>query len=404
MKILSINNSADIYGASRCLVRLYSRFARDGHEVHVVLPEHGPLEAMLLAEGITVHLDRGLSILDRAALRSLPGVLRFALGLPLSALRLARLIRRLKIDIVHSNTAVLPSPALAAWVTGRRHVWHLREFFSEFRGLWKPFQRYMIGFSDAVIAISTCTRDQFDPRFRAKVKVIYDGLDPAENKLLAPGRIAADFRANFSGALLLVGVIGRIKWLRKGQEVLVRAAALVRERRPGVHYVVVGSAAAGNENHVTRLEALIRECGMTDRITLAGEVAEPEHLYQAFDLTVVPSIQAEPFGCVVTESMAQGVPVIGSRSGGIAEQIVDGQTGLLFAPGDERALAAALDKLLADPALRRRMGEESSMRVQTHFHMDATYAKTLQLFRDLCGSGVHGCAGSVSRLHEKAQL
>ena len=77
MKILSVNNTADLYGASRCMERLLGRFTQDGHEVHAVLPERGRLADLLEARGVRVHTHRCLAILDRAQLRSLSGCLRF---------------------------------------------------------------------------------------------------------------------------------------------------------------------------------------------------------------------------------------------------------------------------------------------------------------------------------------
>ena len=251
MKILSVNNTADIYGASRCMERVFGRFAQDGHEVHAVLPERGPLAELLENRGVRVHIHSRLAIIDRAQFRSPLGILRFLLFFPISVLWLIALILRLRIDVIHTNTIVMPSPPLAAFFTGRTHIWHVRELLGEFGWLFKPYQHYIHSFSSAVVAISCCTRDQFSPRLREKVRVIYDGLD--ENAAMADPVHIQEFRERFPSKATLVGVVGRIKWHRKGQEVLVRAAGLLRSHHPNAHYVVVGSAAPGNEQHEVRL-------------------------------------------------------------------------------------------------------------------------------------------------------
>ena len=378
MKILSVNNTADIYGASRCMERVFSRFVQDGHEVHAVLPQQGPLAQLLEARGVRVHIHSRLAVVDRAQFRSLLGIARFLLFFPISVLWLVALVLRLRIDIIHTNTIVMPSPALAAFFTGRSHIWHVRELLGEFGWLFSPYQHYIHLLSSAVIAISDCTREQFSPRIRAKVHVIYDGLDLTAS--IANRASIRTFRESFSSADMLVGVVGRIKWHRKGQEVLIRAAALLRFHHPNTHYVVIGSAAPGNEQHEVRLRELISACGLDDAVTLTGETQDPASVFAALDIVVVPSIQPEPFGCVVIEAMAAGTPVIGSRCGGIAEQVIDGLSGLLFCPGDAEDLAEALHSMLTNRALREQIAEEGRRRVRNKFRLESTYQTMAALF------------------------
>ena len=384
MRILSVNNTADIYGSARCMERVFGRFAKDGHEVHAVLPKHGPLVQLLESKGIRVHIHRHLAIIERSQFRSLFGVLKFLFFYPISVIWLGALILRLRINLVHSNVAVMPTPAMAALLTGRPHVWHVRELLSEFGSLWLPYQHYMHALSAAIIAISYCTRDSFSPQLRDKVRVIYDGLD-ASTTTPDPVKVKA-FREQFPEKML-VGVVGRIKLHRKGQEVLVGAADLLRRHYPHVHYAIVGSAAPGNEGHEARLRDLIMRAGLQDTVTMTGENQDSASVFAAFDIAVVPSVQAEPFGCVVIEAMAVGTPVAGSNNGGIAEQIVDGESGLLFSPGSAEDLAEALHRFLSDPALRRSVSQAGLFRVQKHFSLEETYRTMATLFNGLAGSG-----------------
>lgn len=381
MKILTVNNTADIYGASRCLERVFGCLAEDGHEVHAVLPERGPLAALLEARGIQVHVHPGLSVVDRAQLRTVAGCLRFAFQLPLSVAFLRSLIVRLQIEAVHTNTVVMPSPPLAALLTRRPHVWHVRELLAEFGWLWKPYQRFVLALSSTVVAISTAVRDQFDRKRQGKIRVIYDGLDEAAGEP-DPLRVQA-LRAMFPAAALLVGVVGRIKWHRKGQEVLVRAAAIVRKRYPETRYVVVGTPSPGNEDHETRLRELITANGLDASVTLLGDRDDPVSVFAALDMAVAPPVQPEPFGCVAIEAMAVGRPVVGSRAGGLAEQILDGETGFLFEPGDSEELARHLEILLGDPALRQAMGAAGKARVREHFSLEHTHRAMSEVFLEL---------------------
>jgi glycosyltransferase involved in cell wall biosynthesis len=235
--------------------------------------------------------------------------------------------------------------------------------------------------SSAIIAISYCTRDQFIPQLRDKIHVIYDGLDAT---VTTPDPVTVDtFRKSFVSNGLLVGVVGRIKFHRKGQEVLVQAADLLRARHPDVHYVVVGSAAPGNEEHELRLRSLISTSGLDQTVTLTGDVVDSASVFAALDVAVVPSVQPEPFGCVVIEAMAAGTPVVGSNNGGIAEQIEDGVSGILFAPGSAQDLAQALDRLLTDAEYRQRTSEEGRRRVRNAFSLESTYLSMAALFEEL---------------------
>jgi N-acetylglucosaminyldiphosphoundecaprenol N-acetyl-beta-D-mannosaminyltransferase len=378
MNILSVNNTVDVYGASRCMERVFGRFVQDGHNIHAVLPENGPLVELLKARGVRVHIRRCLSIVDRAQVDSVAGCFRFVVLFPISVIQLIILTLRFDIDVIQSNTGVLPSSGVAAFITGRPHVWHIRELFGEFGRLWKPYQRYISHFSTSVVAISRCTRDQFDPTLRSKVQVIYDGLEETLAKVNPVARDA--FRSKFPADKLLIGVVGRIKWHRKGQEVLVRAAARLQERYPHVHYVLVGSPAPGNELHEIRLRELIVESNLESHFTFVGDTQDPMSVFAALDVAVVPSVQPEPFGCVVIEAMSAGTPVVGSRCGGIAEQIVDEVSGLLFAPGDSEGLANALERLINDPALRQRMAKEGFDRVREAFPLENTYRQMASIF------------------------
>ena len=93
--------------------------------------------------------------------------------------------------------------------------------------------------------------------------------------------------------------------------------------------------------------------------------AEALALYQGADIAVVPSLWREPFGLVAVEAMAAGLPVVASDTGGLSDIVRPGQTGLLVPPGDAAALAAALETLLDDAALRARMGAAGRIQAET---------------------------------------
>ena len=109
MRIVSVNNTADLYGASRCLERLAARLVGGGHDVLVVVPTAGPLKEALELSGVTVLLHPLLSIVDRNTTRTWRGRLILLLTFPLSVAWLAMVILRFRADLVHTNSGVVLS-------------------------------------------------------------------------------------------------------------------------------------------------------------------------------------------------------------------------------------------------------------------------------------------------------
>jgi glycosyltransferase involved in cell wall biosynthesis len=104
-------------------------------------------------------------------------------------------------------------------------------------------------------------------------------------------------------------------------------------------------------------------------------------LYERGAVVAVPS-HREGFGVACAEAMAHGRPVVASAVGGLLDLVVDGETGLLVPPGDVAALRAALESLLGDEALRRRLGEAARERVRTHFSWPSVTDATLAAYEE----------------------
>jgi glycosyltransferase involved in cell wall biosynthesis len=101
------------------------------------------------------------------------------------------------------------------------------------------------------------------------------------------------------------------------------------------------------------------------------------------DVCILPSAQPEPFGGVVMEAMALGIPVIGTKIGGTVEQIEDGKTGFLVPPADPQAIAAAVAKLASAPERRRQMGLDGRKRVADQFNIGAMTTRIVAAYESL---------------------
>jgi glycosyltransferase involved in cell wall biosynthesis len=177
-------------------------------------------------------------------------------------------------------------------------------------------------------------------------------------------------------------VLGRISsW--KGQDVLLRAIAGV----PDVVAVVAGDAWPGQERHEAALRDLAAELGIGARVQFVGFVADPRPLYAAADVVVVPSTRPDPLPNAALEAAAAGCCVVASRHGGLPEIVRDGETGLLVAPGDPAALAAALGRLAADRALGPRLGTAAAIDVSARFAPARLLAGVQALYDELLLTG-----------------
>ena len=138
----------------------------------------------------------------------------------------------------------------------------------------------------------------------------------------------------------------------------------------------------GDGEMLEELQQLSASLGVEDRIHWLGLVPDPLDLLQASDVFLLATV-GEAFGLVLAESMACGVPVVGSRAGAIPEVVEDGVTGLLVTPRDPVTLADGIEKLVRNKSLCQEMSRAAVARVQDKFTMDRTVLETLQVYESL---------------------
>jgi glycosyltransferase involved in cell wall biosynthesis len=211
--------------------------------------------------------------------------------------------------------------------------------------------------------------------YRDKCVVVPYGIDPSSMADIPERRRrAAALQAEHGRPLVLFA--GRLVSY-KGVDVLIRACANTTAR-----VLIVGDGPMR-----ARLQALALETGVADRVRFLGSVPDPElaALYHACDLFVLPSVtRAEAFGMVQIEAMACGKPVVSTAlASGVPWVNQHGRTGLVVPAGDADALAGAIRSLIANPALRRQMGEAARTRVLAEFTADRMAERTVSIYRDV---------------------
>ncbi len=187
---------------------------------------------------------------------------------------------------------------------------------------------------------------------------------------------------------LLVGAVGRLQPEKAFDVLIVAAVSLLGQ---GFDFELV---IAGEGPDRARLEALIRECGHGDRIRLLGHCTDTLALYHAMDLFVLSSVR-EGLPNVLLEAMALEVPVVATQVGGVPRLVQREENGLIVAPGDLAALAAAISKLLGDNALRARLAAAGRRTIETRF----SFARRMEEIR-----GVYDrVMGAESRRQESGE-
>jgi glycosyltransferase involved in cell wall biosynthesis len=381
-RVLYLQNTADLYGASRALLNLLGALDRDRFAPLVVLPSGGPLVGHLRALDIDPIIAPHLRVLWASVVRSWR-VLPFGLGLLPSALALSRLARQQNVALVHSNTWTILSGALGAQLAGLPHVWHIREILRSMGGLKPALLAYTVRSARRLICISAAVAAQFAGRARPdRLRIIYDGL-PLSARTDPAAAVALRQRYGLGANTHLVGLIGRLH-PQKGQADLLRAyAQLAPHLRATTCLVIAGDPLPGSEVLADELAALAHELGIAEQVRFLGFLADVRPMLDALDILVLPATRPEGLGGVLLEAMAARVPIIATRAGGPVELIDDGVNGLLVPPQRPDELARALERLLDDPQQRRSMATAGRQLVERRFDAAGMAAQVMQLYEEI---------------------
>ncbi len=352
-----------MYGSDRCLYELLRGADKNQIWPEVVLPFEGELSEKLRALGIPVYITDPW-VLRKGVFHSMQ-FLRYVLKLPVSVFRLARIIRNRHISVVYSNTSVIPGAALAAFVTRRPHIVHLREFYDNYPGLSPFYRSFLCLFSRRIVAISTAVAAFVKKSCPEKVIRVYDGIDLG--RFTGTDSTVPDMLSSWKHEnRIIVADIGRISPI-KGQELFIDAARLCFEQHPDLRFLVVGGVFRGNESYLERLQARVRALGLQNAVLFTGFRRDADDFIRNSDIIVLSTLISEGLGQVVMEGMAAGKAVVAPDKGGPVELIEHETDGILYEAGSIDALARSVLRLADDSVFRKSLGKNARDKAHRQF-------------------------------------
>jgi len=396
MRVVYLNPCGKLGGAETSLLEIMASLhaAAPEWEIHLVLGEDGPFADEARARGAQVTVEPFPAALARLGdsrrhpLMAIGNLLRAAGSARSYRRRLARILKKLRPDAIHTNGFKMH--VLGAWARPRSTplIWHIHDYVSTRRLMSRLLRLFRRACSMAVVNSQSVASDVQTVLPNLKVVPIYNAIDLQR---FSPdgSRLDLDALAGLpqpAGPVVRVGLIGTFaRW--KGHQVFLEALARLA---PGVNvrgYVVGGPIYQTSDSQWAE-EELRREAdrlGVSGRVGFTGFLRDIPSVMRSLDIVVHASTQPEPFGMVIIEAMACGRAVIVSASGGSRELFVAGQEALAHSPGDAQALADAIWHLASDTASRARLGKAGRERAERLFDARRLAGELLSVYEKVSG-------------------
>ncbi|MEZ5971737.1 MAG: glycosyltransferase family 4 protein [Hyphomonadaceae bacterium] len=372
MTVLQVTPELNAGGVERTTLEIAEAISRAGG-LALVASAGGRLEPDLKTTG--------------GELVRIPAASKNPITLIANAFKLAKLMRDRKVQLIHARSR---APAWSALLAARMAR---VPFVTTYHGIYnakspiKALYNSVMARGDVIIANSEFTREHVLAHHDVmpeRVIAIPRGVDL---DVFDPQSInteeVADLRAKWgvkAGQCVVLVPARLTRW--KGQMVLIEAARLLNERRPGAAKIIIAGDDQGRRAYTQEMLSAIKAGGLQDVVSLAGHLRQMPLAFAASDMAVFPVIEPEAFGRGAVEAEAMGVPVIASNLGGYTETVVEGQTGFLVPAGAEGPLCGAMERMIdAGAEKRAEMGKKGQERVRALYSKAALQSATLAVYQ-----------------------
>ncbi len=303
---------------------------------------------------------------------------------PVSALRVARLLRERNYDLIHAEASkdlwvLVPALGLAGSTVPLLLSKHVGSFIVKRDFLHRWIYRRV---NRALAVSSVIEKNLLDttPLDRSRITLLHDAVDIRKfDPAAADGKI---IRRKFGirDDEIVLGITSRFS-PGKGHEEFLRAAALLCGKLGNLRFLIVGEPSAGENAYAESIHRLAVELGLNERVIFTGYRSDIPEVLAALDIFVFPS-HAEAFGMSLVEAMSMEKPSVCSNCDGIVDIAIDGVTSFLVDRMDHNGLAEKIACLINNPQLRSEMGRAARKRVIENFSFNTFLKKLLDIYSE----------------------
>lgn len=304
-----------------------------------------------------------------------------------AAIKLAKLIKAEKIDLVHTNNSITPVGALAGWVAKTPHVWHIREAFGSKRQ-YQPILSDALTFwlmkhlSDVIICNSAYTAEPFRVR-EIKCMIIQNGIDLSDFPYQDTRGESIRSQYAIKQDEIVIGMVGNLSTQLKRHNIFLDMTQTLLKDHHQLKFIIFGGSTNLDQTQYTRaLAQQVNSSGLSDKVIWAEFIEDTSAMMNSIDILVHPAL-TEGSGRVIMEAMAAGKPVVAMKSGGVQELIRDGENGFLIQPGNDQDLGVKVKLLLEDDNLRQNIAGNARIYAHSHFSNQANMRAIEDIYQNL---------------------
>jgi glycosyltransferase involved in cell wall biosynthesis len=399
--ILYVESNVDgtIGGSYYSLFFLVSTIDKSKYNTSVVFYRKNPMiknfteigcKVILFKKGETININRWLKnkiynpIFSRILwipLKFLQMISNLFIDAILPTFKCYYIIKSENIDIVHmNNTLQKPQEWIfAAIITKTKLVAHERGINTRI----SKISKLLAGSFDAVICISKAVIKNLENNcgLKKNLHLVYNALDPTQ---FQPNRNIHEIKKEIGLKRedFVVGVIGNVKaW--KGQDVALRAIAIVKQKYTNVKCLIIGGSAKSADEYSLKINSIVQKNQLEKNVLFLDFRLDVKNYVNALDILLHTSVLPEPFGRVLLEGMALEKPVVTVSIGAGPEIVVHQETGLVIEPGNEHALANAIIFLYENRSISKKMGIAGRQRLEQNFKVDDNTKKTEEIYQKI---------------------
>jgi len=388
IKITFIEQDTGIGGAEVNLFYLFERMNRDRFHPIVVVPYEGPLTERLEEMGVEHRIIRQVKFISTSTYvfgKKIfnPFAVLFDIMIFLPTIwRIRSFLKKEEINIVQTNSMVAHIyGAIAARLAGVPCIWHMQDIVDPKMalGLVRKTLVYIAAvMPDRIVAVSKAVGRMFTGRSAAKVRIVYNGTDTERFSPNVDGSVVRR-EFNIADDYPVIGMIGRLVYWKGHQEFL-KAISMVKKELNDVRALIVGDTTFGNSEYKDELVQMANRLGIAKNVIFAGHRSDISRVLRAMDIMVHASITPEPFGLVIVEAMASGIPVIAAKSGGPLEIIEHGKDGFLIDPHSSKDLVKGIIEILKNEDMKANFAKSGREKIKKKFYINNFIAGFEQVY------------------------